>query len=209
MSLSHASVLRAAVFPTLRATPLVPAAAACLLGCVPLLITSGQILGLLVATTVITTFGVGYALDDTAAATLEASPTTLATRRALRVCLLLAVLTTGTALQLAVAAHQAGHHPLPIGPWLLQDAAFVAVTLLVSAVAQRLLAERTGGPAAAPTGLLLLLIVGTLAQFRPWITPIPGAPHWQRWGYVLAAAAAVLVALSRDPGAPRRIQSCR
>src|SRR6476661_1760302 len=175
--MSRASVLRAAIVPTVRATPLGPAAATCLVGCTPLLIASGHdvISGALVATIVITTFGVGFVLDDTAASTLEASPTTLLTRRALRVSLLLVVLSIGTALQLA-AAREAGHDPLPIGAWLLECAAFVAVTLVVSAAAQLLLPEPAGGAAAAPTGLLVLLTVGTLTRLRPWITPIPGAP---------------------------------
>lgn len=207
----HTRVMCAAIVPTLRATPLGPAAAACLLGCAPLLAASrpDQIAGLLVATTVITTFGVGFALDDTAAATIEASPTTLLTRRALRVCLLLAVLIVGSALQLAVAAHEAGTSPLPIGEWLLQHAAFVAVTLAVSAAAQLLLSEHAGGAAAAPTGLLVLLTVGTLTRLQPWLEPIPGGPHSERWGFVLAAAAAVLLALSRDPGARRRVRASR
>jgi hypothetical protein len=209
--MSHASVLRAAIVPTVRATPLGPAAATCLLGCAPLLIASGHdvISGALVATIVITTFGVGFVLDDTAATTLEASPTTLLTRRALRVSLLLVVLSIGAAIQLAVAALGAGDSPLPVGAWLLQDAAFVAVTLVVSAAAQLLLPERAGGAAAAPTGLLVLLTVGTLMRLRPWLTPIPGGPHPERWGYMLAAAAAALLALSRDPGAPRRIRAWR
>ncbi|HEX9466860.1 MAG TPA: hypothetical protein VGA11_00485 [Acidimicrobiia bacterium] len=209
--MSHASVMRAAIVPTVRATPLGPVVAACLLGCTPLLIASGRdgISGALVATIVITTFGVGFVLDDTAAATLEASPTTLLTRRALRVWLLLVVLSIGTTLQLVVAAREAGHEPLPIGAWLLEYAAFVAVTLVVSAAAQLLLPERAGGAAAAPTGLLMLLTVGALMWLRPWLTPIPSGPHSERWAYVLAAAAAVLIALSRDPGAPRRIRASR
>src|SRR5207244_4387234 len=137
MPMSHASVMRAAIIPTARATSLGPAASACLLGCAPLLIASGHdaISGGLVATIVITTSGSGFALDDRAAATLEASPTTLLTRRALRVSLLLVVLSTGAAIQLAVAASGTGDSPLPVGAWLLQDAAFVAATLVVSAAA--------------------------------------------------------------------------
>jgi hypothetical protein len=206
-----AAVIRAAVVPTLRSTPLVPVAVTCLLGCVPLLIATrpNQLIGALAATTVVSSFGVGFALDDTAAATLEASPSTWLARRALRVCLLLALLVIGCGLQLAVAALGAGVHGLPIGAWLVQDAAFIAATLMVSAAAQLLLVERTGGAAAAPTGLLLLFTVGALAHVRPWLSPIPGAPHWDRWSYVLAAATAALVALSRDPGAPRHAHARR
>jgi hypothetical protein len=48
-------------------------------------------LGLLLVAILLTSFGAGFALDDDAVATLEASPTTLLTRRALRVAGLLAV----------------------------------------------------------------------------------------------------------------------
>ena len=203
--MTTAAVLRASVAPTMRSTPLLPVAVTCVLGCIPPLVAmrSDQLLAALVATTVVTSFGVGFALDDAAAATLEASPSTALTRRGMRVCLLLAILAVGSTLQLAAAAISVGLHGVPIGAWFVQDAAFVAVTLAVSAGAQWLLAERTGGAAAAPTALLLLFVVGALAHVRPWLSPIPGAPHWNRWGYLLAAATAALVGLSRDPASPR------
>jgi hypothetical protein len=158
-------------------------------------------LGLVLVAILLTSFGAGFALDDEAAATLEASPTTLLTRRALRVAGLLAVLGAGIALQVAAAARVVPVHLDALGGWLLEDAAFVAVTLAVSAIAQRVLPERVGGIAAAPTGLLLLAIVATIARFDAWLSPLPGAPHSERWVWVMAGGVAVLAALSRDPAA--------
>jgi hypothetical protein len=194
-------VLRAAVLPTLRATPLAPAAACCLLS-VGLLLVVGRhdrMLGLLLFAILLTSFGAGFALDDEAVATLEASPTTLLTRRALRVAGLLAVLGVGTVVQVAAAALVVPVSPGALGGWLLEDAAFVAVTLAASAIAQRLLPEQAGGLAAAPTGLLLLATVATFAKFDPWLSPVPDAPHSERWAWVMAGGVAVLAALSRDP----------
>ena len=194
-------MLRAATLPTLRATPLVPAAACCLLGCALLLVMArpDRILGLVLVAILLTSVGAGFALDDEATATLEASPTTLLARRALRVAGLLAVLGVGTVLQVAAAARVVPVHAGALSGWVLEDAAFVAVTLAVSAIAQRLLPEKAGGLAAAPTGLLLLATVATLAEFRPWLSPVPGAPHSERWAWVMAGGIAALVALSRDP----------
>jgi hypothetical protein len=194
-------VLRAAVLPTLRATPLAPAAACCLLSCGLLLVAGrpDRILGLLLVAILLTSVGAGFALDDEAAATLEASPTTLLTRRAVRAAGLLAVLAVGIVLQVTAAARVIPVHPWALGGWLLQNAAFVAVTLAVSAIAQRLLPERVGGTASAATGLVLLATVAALAKFDPWLSPVPGAPHSERWAWVLAGGVAVLAALSRDP----------
>lgn len=203
--MSSRAVLRAAVLPTLRATPLAPAGACCLLS-VGLLVVAGRhdrMLGLLLVAILLTSFGAGFALDDEAVATLEASPTTLLTRRALRVAGLLAVLALGIVLQVASAARVVPLHPGALGAWLLEDAAFVAVTLAVSAIAQRLLPEKVGGIAAAPTGLLLLATVAALAQFGPWLSPLPAAPNSERWAWVIAGGVAVLALVSRDPAARR------
>jgi hypothetical protein len=189
------------VLPTLRATPLAPSAACCLSSSALLLVAGrpDRILGLVLVGILLTSFGAGFALDDEAAPTLEASPTTLLTRRALRVAGLLVVLCAGIALQVAAAARIVPVHPGALGGWLLEDAAFVAVTLAVSAIAQRILPERVGGMAAAPTGLLLLAIVAIIARFDPWLSPLPGAPHSERWAWMMAGGVAVLAALSRDP----------
>lgn len=205
MPVTRSRVLRAAIASTIAATLLAPAAIACILACVPLLLTSRpeQVRFALLATTIVTSFGVGFVLDDPAAVTLESSPTSLPSRRGLRLGLLAAVLGLGTILQLAVAVHEARGSHLPIGAWLVEDAAFVIVTLAVAAFAQRVLPERAGGAAAAPTGLVLLVVVGALMQLGPWLTAVPGGPQSERWWLVVAAAFAVLARLSRDQGAPR------
>lgn len=194
-------MLRAAFRPTLRATPLLPTAACCLLSA-GLLLFAGRhdwILGLLIATMILTSAGAGFALDDEAATTLEASPTTLLTRRALRVVWLVALIGAGIVVQVIAVATVMPVHPGAFGDLLLEDAALVAVTLAVSAIAQRLLPERVGGIAAAPTGFLLLATVAVLGTSDPWLSPIPGAQHSDRWGLVLAGGVALVAWFSRDP----------
>lgn len=205
MSVTGSRVLRAALAPTIAATRLAPAAIASIVACIPLLLTSRpeEVRFALLAATLVTSFGVGFALDDPAAVTLESSPTPLPSRRGLRLGLLAAVLGLGTILQLVVAVHEARGSYLPIGAWLVEDAAFVTVTLAVAACAQRLLPERAGGAAAAPTGLVLLVVVGVLMQLGWWLTADPGGPHAERWWLVFVAAFAVLARLSRDPATPR------
>jgi hypothetical protein len=201
--MKRAEVTRASLRPTLGAARLEPTALACVLGCIPLLIARpDEVAGALLATTLITAFGVGFALDDPAAETLESSPTTLLSRRGLRVALLMVLLTLGTLVQLTVARFAAGGRPLPIAAWLLEHSAFVATTLAVSAFAQRVLPERRGGAAAAATGLVLLFGVTAVMQLDGWLTPIPGANHWPRWSWILAVAIVVLATLTRDPAHP-------
>lgn len=202
------SLLRAALAPTFRATPLIPAAVACVLACVPPFLVGHprEVIGALIGVALLTSVGVGFALDDPAAVTLEASPTPLAVRRGMRLALLGVVLTAGAVVHLSIASVVGEGVPIPARAWLVECGAFVVVTLAVSALAQRVLPELSGGAAAAPAGLVLLACVGTLSRFRSWLSPFPGAEHWPRWWLVLAAAAAALAWLSRDP-ASRALRS--
>ena len=109
---------RASLRPTLAASRLWPAAMTGLLGTVPLLLAKepSGVRQLLVLTTVMTSFGVGFALDDPAAVTLDASPTARRARIATRAGLLTVVVGAGTAVQVVVATNEAaGQAPLAAG----------------------------------------------------------------------------------------------
>ena len=153
-------------------------------------------------TTVITSFGVGFAFDDPAAVTLDASPTARRARIATRAGLLAVVVGAGTALQVAVATNEAAGSPLPIGSWLVQQAAFVALTLVASLIAQRTLPDHMGGAAAAPTSLFVVAALAAQSMLaEPLIGQFPGSPRFGNWWYVLGAAVPALGWLTREPGA--------
>ncbi len=200
----NASTTRASLRPTLVASRLWPPALTGLLGTVPLLLAKepSGVRQLLVLTTVITSFGVGFALDDPAAVTLDASPTARRARIATRVGLLSVVVGAGTAVQIAVATNEAVGLTLPIGSWLVQQAAFVALTLVASLIAQRTLPDNMGGAAAAPTSLFLVMALAAQSMLpEPLIGQFPGSPRFGNWWYVLGAAVLALGLLTRDPGA--------
>ncbi len=196
--------IRASLRPTLAASRLWPAAVTALLGCVPLLVAKEpeDVRQLLVLTSVITSFGVGFALDDPAAVTLDASPTVRRLRIATRVALLAVVVGAATAVQVAVAMNEAAGSTLPIGSWLVEHAAFVSLTLVACLIAQRTLPDHMGGAAAAPTSLFLVVALAAQSMLaEPLIGQFPGSPRFGNWWYVLGAAVLALGVLTRDPGA--------
>lgn len=101
--------IRSSRRPTAVATRLRPAAITAALGCTPLLLAKepGEVSHILIGTTLITAFGVGFTIDDSAAGTLEASPTTRRIRMATRLALLLAILAIGAAVQYGIASEEA------------------------------------------------------------------------------------------------------
>lgn len=170
----------------------------------------GQSLSLAAARTAIAllAIGAGFALDDPAAATLAASPTSLPRRRAVRCALAVAGAAAGLGLIMAGARLWSGEAAgAPLTAVLLEGAALCAVALAASAVSIGWRGAASGGPAAIRAVLLLVLVdTVTSRSFPKWsLQAAPGSPTWSQsrwlWAAVLAAAMATLAWQSKDPAA--------
>jgi hypothetical protein len=149
--------------------------------------------------------GSGFLLDDPAAVTLAASPTSFPVRRLLRVW----VVAIGAILWWVAAATFCAQRVggLPLHGLTLEFAMLVAAGLAASAVAVTL-GDRTGGgiPGAV---FVLVWFATTYLPPRSWL-PFPTGPAFPgastRLVVMLAVAVVVLVVASRDPTArrPRR-----
>jgi hypothetical protein len=144
-----------------------------------------------------------FMLDDPAAVTLAASPTSLPVRCLQRACA--AVLGTGLwwAAAAALAEHRVGD--LPLGPLTLEFAMFVTVAMAASAAAATM-GDRTGGGIPGAT-FTLVCFATTYLPPRSWLPfpaepGAPGAPA--RLVAVLAIAVTVLFVMSRDPASRGR-----
>lgn len=188
--------------PATRALPLPMLGAAGLLAALPPLVVAARggqdFTGALVASFLIAGGVFAFAVDDPAAETLSASPTTLARRHALR----LAALVVGAAATLtALWLLGAGLGALPASE-LSQRAAEIAATagvaLAIAGTAQR---EGTAqavhlGAVAGPVGVLVMSAFAYRFQQLPAIiTPL----HHDRWWWVAAGAWAVVAWSWRDP----------
>lgn len=150
--------------------------------------------------------GAGFALDDPAAATLAASPTSLPRRRATRCALAVAGAATGMFLIAAGARLWSGDAvAAPLSALLLEGAALCAIALAASAVSIARQGAASGGPAAI-RAILLVFMVDTvvLRRFPDWsLQASPGSPTWSQsrwlWAITLVLAAATLAWHSRDP----------
>ena len=203
----NASVVRAALRPTARATPLLPAAAGALLGLMFVVSASGEnVVARLVAAAVLAAAGTGFALDDPAALTLEASPTPLAVRRSLRAALVFTMVGLAWSIDLVVAARFAPRGAsLPVDALTLELSAFVAVVLAISAAAARRSSDGRGGAIAAPAFVVLVFGTNVLAYLWPAFPGLlPHTPHHDRWIWVLVGATALLGWLNRDPATRSR-----
>ena len=143
--------------------------------------------------------GAAMVLDDPAAATLNASPTSLGRRRRLRLALALPLVGVDWVV-VGWAANQPNAELLPPGSATLVLATFVAIVLASTALAGQ--DDGMGGAAAGPA-LLAFVVVAIRLPERWALLPVEG--HERRWGLVLAAAVLVLLASSRDPAARRRL----
>ena len=137
--------------------------------------------------------GVGFVLDDPAAATLACSPSTLWWRRRMRLVLMLPLVAFLWATVVAVAElPTATDH----GPAALESATMVAVVLAASAAAARWNGDGMGGAAAGPV-LLGLVFVARVLPGRWAFFPVQ--VHERRWLVALVVACGVLLLASRDP----------
>jgi hypothetical protein len=149
----------------------------------------------------------GFALDDPAAVTLAASPSSLRRRRAHRVAIVLVVAGTWWIGVVEYVTVRAGRFPLVDRTLLF--GVLVAIALATAAAVAHL-GERTGGGIA---GVVVTLgaFATTFLPPRTWL-PLPNSPDAPgATGRLLAVAVATVAVLwiaSRDP-AGRRIPGAR
>ena len=168
-------------------------------------INSGRALSEIYALALVTsTAGLGFSIDDPAAETVAASPTTLARRRLHSVAIAGTIaLTTWIAIAAVVATSDVQN--FPTYDIVIELAALAALGLATSALVQRRTAA-PGGPTAA-----LVVLVGPLFMaavvFRDvnvFPSLVPGQDLRERWIWVAAIAVATLVHTSRDPARKHR-----
>lgn len=147
--------------------------------------------------------GSGYALDDGAAVTLQASPYGLARRLGLRVGAAVAIVAPLWTLMLVRLLPSApANHRAALGVGLTVElAAALAVVWAVAAWARRSGFEHPG-IITTPVILALLLMAASISRAPMLVGP---GPQWTaahaRWSIVLVGAAAGLLAAMRDPAA--------
>ncbi len=155
--------------------------------------------------------GAAFVLDDPAGATLDASPTSLAQRRMLRIALVAPLLCgVWTALlYYATSAAGAPWGPEARGALSVQFAAMLAATFGASAAALRLMPGERAGWVAVVAPFALLVAAYYLPE-RWALLAAPGEPGWngaqQRWVLLLAAGLLTFVWASRDPAARTRVR---
>lgn len=166
----------------------------------------GSALLLLRAVGIIAVLGAAFVLDDEAAATLEASPSTLAWRRSLRVVTALALV----AVPWAAAWWRVVAHGTEL-PWVGLTVEVVALLALALASAAGV-ARWTGSdePGVATTPVVFVVVLGAFQlpqRFALYGGPGPGwdAAHL-RWSVLLAATTLLLLWCGRDPAARRLLR---
>ncbi|WP_432824434.1 hypothetical protein [Dactylosporangium sp. CA-092794] len=156
-----------------------------------------RVLGLLLA------LGSGYALDDSAAITLQASPYSLARRLWLRIACAGAVVVPVWAAVLAVylpPAPAGGRWSLGLG-LTAELAATVTVLWAVAAWARRQGFDQPG-IITTPVLLASLLLAASIPQAPMLVGPgREWMPAHLRWSGIAVAATCALVAAMRDPAA--------
>lgn len=148
---------------------------------------------------VASTAGLGFALDDPAAETVAASPTSLARRRIHRVSIAVTITVT-TWLMIAGVVATSDTQRFPTYDVIIEVAALAAIALATSALVQQR-TQAPGGPTAA-----LVVLVGpaflygvVFRDVRVFPSLVPGQDLRERWIWIALACAALLVFTSLDP----------
>jgi hypothetical protein len=155
---------------------------------------------------VMSTAGLGFALDDPAAETIAASPTALARRRIRRISIAGAITAT-TWLVIAGAVATSDTQRFPTYDVVIEVAALAAIALATSALVQRR-TQASGGPTAA---LVVLVVPAFLYSVvfrgvRVFPSLVPGQELRERWIWLALTGIALLVYASRDPARRRRVR---
>jgi len=148
--------------------------------------------------------GAAFLLDDTAAATVGAAPTSLARRRLLRIALAMPLLCAVWAgsLWYATTADGALFGPDSRAELSLQFSALLALTLAACAMALRAMPDEHSGWTGAIAPIAVLAAALTLPE-RWTLLATPGDAAWdaaqQRWAALLALGLLALAYASREP----------
>lgn len=167
----------------------------------------GSALLILRAVGVIAVLGAAFVLDDEAAATLEASPSTFAWRRSLRMVTAVALVSVPW----AAAWWRTDAHGTD-APWAgltLELAALLALALATAAGVTRW--SGTTDPGVATTPVVFVVVLGAFQLPPRFALYGPPGPGWDaqqaRWWVVLAGAALLLLWCARDPASPRPLRA--
>lgn len=154
---------------------------------------------------VASTAGLGFALDDPAAETVAASPTSLAHRRIRRVGIT-GTITVIAWLMIAVVVALSDNQRFPTYDVIIEVAALAAISLATSAFVQQR-TQAPGGPTAA-----LVVLVGpaflngvVFRDVQLFPSLVPGQNLRERWIWLALAAVVLLVNVSRDPAGRKRV----
>lgn len=203
------TVERSVVAGTLRAIRFAPVALSAALGVIPLVLfrSDRSVDVAVLGAAVVSALGIGYTLDDPAAATLDPVPVTLRSRSAIRIGAAIGIVAAVFAFQLFVSGLVHPGEPVPRWGWFAIAAALATSTLAVAALARARTPAHTGTVAAwtAPTLVALCFVqwqVVAALGARPLLTVVASDPAVDRWWWVTALATIVLAHQTRDPAAP-------
>jgi hypothetical protein len=173
------------------------------LAAAPTLITvarSGRNLELaLIAAAVVGGAGFAYAVDDDAAATLAASPTPLAPRRAARIVGAALVATTGWLVVFVVAWGAGLLGGMRIGDLAIEGVTAAGVAVAVAAALRRALDVEHTGLAGAATAVVGMLFITMLSTRYPWLPALGSPLRHDAWLLVALAAWVGVGWTARDP----------
>ena len=159
----------------------------------------GAALQVLRGVTVLLALGAAFLLDDPAAGTLAASPTSLSWRRSVRLAAVVVLVGPPWALAVLTARARAGD--VPVAGLTVELAALVAVALAAAAALARWADAREPGVLVVPLVVGAALAMTTVPA--RWALLVPPGPEWepahQRWALLAAAAVVVLALCTRDP----------
>lgn len=153
---------------------------------------------------VLSTAGLGFALDDAAAETVAASPTPLTHRRLRRIGITSTITLTAW-LAIAALVATSDTQRFPTYDIVIEVAALAAIGLATSALVQHA-TDAPGGPTAA-----LVVLVGpaflhgvVFRDLQVFPSLVPGQALRERWIGLALVGAALLAVASRDPASRRR-----
>jgi hypothetical protein len=165
-------------------------------------LTGAQVADLLRIAAACVSLGVAFLLDDPAARSTPAVPTSRLVRNLARMAIAVPCLALwwGVTLGLARAHAHHGARP-PAGALSLEFAALVATAVALAAIAQHAAPNGSAGVVAAPAMLVLAAAVWFLP--RPVALVLaPSDPHWnpahRRWTVILAIALVAFVWASHE-----------